>query len=100
MEIIETLIDSVNRVLNDEETSVKVVRQLTKDFGGGQVYIPLEKFAFKEEFEKEVYERFDGCNIRELSKEFNISRNTVRRIIADERKRRSKANEGVQPFLF
>lgn len=100
MEVIDTLIDSVNKVVEDEDTASKVVRQLTKDFGGGQVYIPLEKFAFKEAFEREVYEKFNGCNIRELSREYNISKNTVRRIIKDERKRLSKANEGVQPLLF
>lgn len=100
MEIIDGLVESVDKEVADIEKSRKIVRRLTKDFGGEQIYIPQERFAFREEFQEEVYADFDGVNLRELSQKYGISKNTVRKIIKDVRKRRRDADKWRQGLLF
>lgn len=100
MEIIDTLVDSIDKEVGDKEKSVRIVRQLTRDFGGGQVYIPQERYAFREEVEDEIYRSFDGCNIRELSMRYKCSRTTIREIIKRVRKRRIDAEKASQGRLL
>lgn len=105
-ESVTDLIISISKVTNNDEISRKIVRQIARDMGGQQVYIPLENRAFREDFEWEVYEdyrRSDG-NVKALAKRHGISTREVYRIINrgnQKRKEELKAKiKGSQPSLF
>lgn len=100
MEIVDSLAESIAKETGNMEKALQIVRRLTVDFGGEQIYIPQERFAFREVFEKEVYEDFDGQNYRELCKKYNVSKNTIRRIVKDERKRKIAEEKASQGYLF
>lgn len=100
MEIIDELIETIGEEIGDAEAAKRIVRRITRDFGGSQVYIPQERFAFREDFEAEVYAAFNGSNYRELSRRFGISKTTAHSIIKDVRKRRRKRDRDAQGDLF
>jgi len=82
------MVESVEQILQDKEKSKAVVRQLLKDFGGMQIYLPLPGSAFREEDEKELYDAYTGDNQRELCRRFGISFNTFYNILRREKNRR------------
>jgi Mor family transcriptional regulator len=57
-------------------------KKLVALYGGYQVYIPMEKGAFRNTIALEIYERYDGSGetIGELCREYNLSFNTVYRL--------------------
>lgn len=54
---------------------------LTKDFGGTQIYIPQVKQLAKNVKYKAIIAEFNGDNIRQLAKKYDVSEATVYRII-------------------
>ena len=105
-ESVTDLINSVTKVTNNNELSCKIVRQIARDMGGQQVYIPLEVRAFKDDFEHEVFEdyrRSDG-SVKALAKRHGISAREAYRIINRcNRRRKEEMKERInnsQPSLF
>lgn len=98
MELLDEIIRSVAEVLGDEDLSRKVVRRLTKDFGGMSVYIPQERNAFRNDIEHELYDQFDGANHRQLARNYGFSVPTIREIvrrIRAERLAQERASKGT-----
>jgi len=65
-------------VLADEVGDAAAGRMLEKLmllYGGDQLYIPMEKKAFKDIIAREIYERYDGsqASMRELCREYGVS---------------------------
>ncbi len=89
-ETVEEMVMSVEAVLDDRELSKQVVRQILKDFGGMQVYLPRPESAFRKDDYAAINEAFDGTNARELCREYNITFNTLYKIIRQERDRKKE----------
>ena len=94
------MIESVKKVVGDEGSATRVVRQLLVDFGGTQVYLPMVGTAFRDELEAEVYDSFNGSNQREICTRYGISFTTLYAIVKRERERRvGKREEASQQEL-
>jgi Mor family transcriptional regulator len=52
-----------------------MLERLMALYGGGPIYIPMEKGAFRKDIAQEIYERYDGNDetIRDLCREYNMS---------------------------
>lgn len=50
-----------------------------RDWGGSKIYIPMAKSYDKELRDREIAERWNGRNTRELCVEFEVSETTIRR---------------------
>lgn len=59
------------------ENFVKVM----KVCGGDSIYIPTYGSVFRKVRNREILSRYNGENIRELAKEYDMSINQVRRIV-------------------
>ncbi len=71
-------LDQLRGVLADEIGDADAGRFIgawTRVFGGGQMYMPLEHVAFRDEIADEIYQRYDGTMDRmsDLCREFRTS---------------------------
>lgn len=97
-EIVRELVDSVNRVVEDEAVSLRVAREILRDFGGQQHYFPTLWNGLREENEAAIYERYDGTNLRAVCREFGVSFPVVYRALQAEMARRgSGAHKRLPP---
>jgi Mor family transcriptional regulator len=65
----------------------KILDKIMALFGGFQIYIPMEKGAFREIIAREIYERYDNDKekIRDLCREYGMSFVQVYRLWAEGR---------------
>ena len=60
---------------------IEKVKWLFEEFGGTSVYFPTEKMIYKESRDREIFNEFNGFNIKELASNYNMSESYVRAII-------------------
>lgn len=53
--------------------------------GGGLVYLPTIKSLAIESRNREIYERFTGCNYKQLAIQYSLSERRVRKIIEQQK---------------
>ena len=65
----------------------KILDKIMTLFGGVQIYIPMERGAFRDVIAREIYERYDGnkARIRDLCREYGMSFVQVYRLWAEGR---------------
>lgn len=78
---VEEMIREINKELNDLEKSKAVMMNILSYFGGMQVYIPKLETAFRFDFEKKIYESFNGHNHKEVVRQYNITTQKLYEII-------------------
>jgi Mor family transcriptional regulator len=74
--------EELHGVLRDaagERDAALMLKKLMALYGGYQIYVPMEKGAFREAIAREIYERYDGSGetIGDLCREYGISFNTL-----------------------
>ena len=75
-------------------------KKLIKNYGGNQLYIQQAASVMKGIRDKEINEKFNGGNYKELSREYGISEMTVRVIVAVKRRQlRSEPVDGQLGFF-
>lgn len=57
---------------------------LSQHFGGTQIYIPKPGELFKKRIYEKIQEEFDGTNLRQLAKKYQVSESTVYRLVREE----------------
>lgn len=72
--------------------------KLSENFGGTQIYIPKKEELIKLKKYKAISEEFNGYNIKELTKKYDVSESTVYRIIKEQIKKAPKQLEGQMDF--
>ena len=77
-----------------EELGTTIANYLAEDWGGQILYIPMNKLGRIDARNKQIAKEFNGENTQELSHKFNLSRQTIYRIIKAER---SFANPPAPP---
>ena len=83
-----------------ELVGLEIYLELVKVYGGGLLYIPMMEAIERNLRNEEIKEKFTGYNYRELAKEYNLTENSVRMIVADKDKEmKAKPCEG-QCSLF
>ena len=74
--------------------------EVVKNFGGSTIYIYKLDTALQPNRNREICEKFDGYNFRELSQEYNLTERTIREIVAPVTKDiRSRPGEGQISFF-
>ena len=66
-----------------EVIGVEAMVKLSKTYGGNNIYIPQSKELIKNKIYEEIYEEFDGSNLKELTVKYNVSKSTVYNIVRD-----------------
>lgn len=64
-----------------ETIGLDAYKKLVKNFGGSHLYIPKAETVLKNIRNAEILKKFNGSNHKKLSREYNISENTVRNIL-------------------
>jgi len=64
-----------------EDLTEALVTRVVQRLGGVQVYVPAEHRLRKQKVAEEIRQRFNGRNVRELSKAYGLSVRHVRRIL-------------------
>lgn len=57
--------------------------EITKNFGGDTVYIPTHKSVIRSARNKEIIEKYNGLNAKELAKEYDVCVTHVNRILSN-----------------
>ena len=60
---------------------IDITKMLFEEFGGTSVYFPTEKMIYKDARDREIIEKFNGFNVKELASIYNMSESYVRAII-------------------
>ncbi|MBN8049135.1 DNA-binding protein [Paraclostridium bifermentans] len=63
------------------KVGMDITKMLFKEFGGTSVYFPTEKMIYKDARDREIIEKFNGFNVKELASNYNMSESYVRAII-------------------
>ncbi|MCE9676711.1 DNA-binding protein [Paraclostridium bifermentans] len=67
------------------KVGMDITKMLFKEFGGTSVYFPTEKMIYKDARDREVIEKFNGFNVKELASNYNMSESYIRSIIRNSR---------------
>ena len=67
------------------KVGIDITKVLFKEFGGTSVYFPTEKMIYKDARDREIIEKFNGFNVKELASKYNMSESYVRSIIRNSR---------------
>lgn len=82
-----------------EVIGLEAYKKLISYYGGDSLYIQQPNSVLKDARDKELNEKFDGGNYRELAREYGISTYTIRDIVAPKRKELKEAPmEGQMSF--
>ena len=65
-------------------------KNLVRTFGGSTISIKVAKNIALDYRNKQICSEFNGCNYNQLSRKYNLSENSVYRIIRDHYKSKSK----------
>lgn len=57
--------------------------EITKQFGGDNVYIPTHKSVLRSSRNKEMIKKYNGVNAKELAKEYDVCVTHVNRIVSN-----------------
>ena len=60
---------------------IEKVKWLFEEFWGTSVYFPTEKMIYEESRDREIFNEFNGFNIKELASKYNMSESYIRAII-------------------
>ena len=64
---------------------IDITKMLFEEFGGTSVYFPTEKMIYKDARDREIIEKFNGFNVKELASKYNMSESYIRSIIRNSR---------------
>lgn len=78
---------------------IQAVKEIVHAFGGGTLYIPMPEALIRRRRDCLIYEGFNGCNYRELARQYNLSIQQIRNIIQAQ-KDRASGQRPVQRELF
>lgn len=63
----------------------QVIKHITRQYGGIPIYIKMDKVTNRTQRDKEIFERFNGKNIINLCRDFGLTAQQIRRIVATKR---------------
>lgn len=69
-----------------EVIGLEAYKKLISYYGGSMLYVQKTDSVLKDTRDKELNEKFDGGNYKELAREYGISEITIRDIVAPKRK--------------
>lgn len=85
----------------DGDIAPEIFERIKGIYGGMQIYIPMEKSAFKKIIAIEIYRRYgkDGTTMNSLAREYNMSFSQCYRLWRDGQRNREGKNMPFLPFL-
>ena len=79
----------------------KILNRIMSLYGTMQVYIPMERTAFRKTIALEIYNRYgnDGCTMNDLAREYNISAMSAYRLWKQGQHEKLRPTMPYLPFL-
>lgn len=82
---------SVDQLRDDQKELAEIIgldayKKLIRHYGGNPLYVQKADSVLKDIRDKEINEKFDGGNYKELSREYGICELTIRDIVAPKRR--------------
>jgi len=77
----------------------KILGRIMALYGSLQLYIPMERAAFRKTIALEIYERYDGTGMNDLAREYGISTNTAYKLWREGQGEKIKPSMPYQPLL-
>jgi Mor family transcriptional regulator len=78
---------------------IEAYKKLVSQYAGSILYIQKLDSVLKDIRDREIKEKFDGANYRNLAREYSLAESTVRDIVADRRRTlRPDPDEGQMRF--
>lgn len=71
--------DVIKRHQVDDSTAGKIIEDIRKSFGGGQIYVRKKTAEKVKDCHAEIKKRFTGDNHTELSREFGLGTSQIYR---------------------
>lgn len=94
---LHSLIEHKLNTTSGDVNSLDMTLAITDYLGGMQVYIPKADHVRKQLRNIEIYQKFNGKNVHQLTKEYNLAEQHIYRILAKMRKQETAKR---QPSLF
>lgn len=69
----------------EETKAALIIRHISRQYGGNCIYIKMQKKTDLKKRDCEIFERFNGKNLVSLSRDFGLSSQQLRKIIATKR---------------
>lgn len=66
-----------------ERVGIKGFMELIKEVGGINFYVPKIDTFFKEARNKKIRQNYNGYNLKELSKKYNLTQRQIRNILKE-----------------
>lgn len=84
-----------------ENTADRVLERMMTLYGGGQVYVPLERSAFRKIIALEIFERYNkgGVSMNDLAREYHITFTHAYRLWREGRHEKHAKSLPFLPFL-
>jgi Mor family transcriptional regulator len=84
----------------NEKDSAAVVARIMGLYGNMQLYIPMERYAFKKTIALEIYSRFGpGISMNDLAREYGVSADHAYSLWKQGRAEKLKPSMPFLPFL-
>jgi Mor family transcriptional regulator len=64
-----------------EVVGIEAFRELVRVYGGGQLYIPLEREVCRPQRDIAIRRAYNGRNVRQLARRYELTDRTVQRIV-------------------
>lgn len=82
---------SIDQLRDDQKELAEIIgleayKKLVAYYGGSLLYVQKVDSVLKDTRDKELNEKFNGYNYKELAREYGISEMTIRDIVAPKRK--------------
>jgi len=71
-----------------EEAAASLMERLIFRLGGAHLYLPKRTAKERARIPREIVQRFNGSNLYELAREYDLTPRYVRRILASQRRER------------
>jgi Mor family transcriptional regulator len=83
----------------DDKAAQVITTKIMRLYGNMQLYIPLERNAFRKTIALEIYERAGRVSMNDLAREYNISFTFVYRLWREGMKEKALPSMPFLPFL-
>lgn len=83
-----------------EAIGLESYRNLVKYYGGTYLYVAQEKGLIENVRNKKIVEEFNGSNIKELARRWNLCEASIRDIVSEKRKQLISSPMDGQEKLF
>lgn len=74
-----------------EVVGLAAAKKIVEIFGGDSIYVPKSESVIRMARDRQIYQEFNGRNVRDLMQQYNLTARHIRGIIGEQKAQRPKA---------